>query len=121
LVTWAAGAGAAALLRVLGGVFAVPEATAAGDAICQAAEPSQFVSKNACEELQCGPHPNCLCVQTVGHIPTCVTNYRPHKQSDCPDEDECGTQRPCKKGFVCAKVQGCCGPNKRKCLRRCPA
>jgi hypothetical protein len=114
------GAGAAALVGLRSGQFGAREAMAAGDATCQAAVPSEFVSKNSCQELACGPSPNCLCAQTVGHIPTCVTNYDPHKQKDCPKEDECSEKRRCKNGFVCAKVQGCCGPDKRKCLRRCP-
>jgi hypothetical protein len=120
LVRRLAGGAAVALLGLAGGEFGAAKVAAAGDATCQAADPSQFVSKNACQELPCGPSPNCLCVQTVGHVPTCVANYNPHKQKDCPKDDECGEHRPCKNGFVCAKIQGCCGPNKRKCLRRCP-
>src|SRR5262245_61923597 len=93
-------AGAAALVGLGPGRFGATEALAGGDATCQAADPSQFVSKHACQELACGPSPNCLCVQTVGHIPTCISNYDPHKQNDCPNEDECSEHRPCKNGFV---------------------
>ena len=115
-----AGAGLATLLGLDSGRFEPAPAAAVGSGTCRAAQPRQFVSKNACRELRCGPTNACVCVQTIGHVPTCVANFDPNDRGDCPEGNECGEGRPCPNGFVCAKVMGCCGGNLRKCLRRCP-
>lgn len=96
-------------------------ADAAGAATCRAAQPITFISKQACQVLPCGSTPGCLCVQTLGHRAECVAGFDPANRNDCPRDDECNDRRPCRNGFVCAKVLRCCGKPHRRCLRRCPA
>ena len=117
------GAGFASLLGLGGRGFESRLALAAGDAACQNVLPEALISKNACPEFatSCGsPESNCVCIQTVGHKPRCVANFNPGDPR-CPARDECGENRPCRPGFVCAKTQACCHSKYRKCLRRCPA
>ena len=96
-------------------------AGAAGSGTCRSADPSQFITKQQCNVLACGNTPGCLCIQTLGHVPECVTGFNTSAQGDCPKEDECNDKSPCRSGFVCAKTRSCCDTSFRKCLRRCPA
>lgn len=95
-------------------------AEAIGDDVCKAANPREFVSRQACETLACGSAPGCVCAQTVGHKPVCVAGFDP-ADPRCPRRDQCSSKRPCIGGRVCAKTQVCCGREVRTCLRRCPA
>jgi len=105
----------------LGAAASVADTSAAGSGTCRAAPPSAYVSKRSCEVLACGTTDGCICVQTLGHVPVCVTGFDPSNRNDCPREDECNKRRSCRNGFVCAKVGNCCGRPFRRCLRRCPA
>ena len=109
-------------LALLAAVSSRREMAAVGSGTCRAASPNQFISKHACVVLLCGTAPECLCVQTLGHNPVCVTGFNPTNRNDCPKTDECNeVNRPCRAGFVCAKVGSCCKRRYRKCLSRCPA
>lgn len=97
----------------------VANAEAAGDAICRRADTSEYVTKNKCNTLACGGREGCICVQTLGHKPRCVMGFDPDNPNDCPKHNECNKRRTCGKGMLCAKVQGCCGTQRRRCLKRC--
>lgn len=97
------------------------DADAVGSGTCRAADPSSYITKQQCNELPCGNAPGCLCIQTLGHIPHCLTGFDPNTPSDCPRRDECNDRNPCPNGQFCAKVGSCCPGNFRRCLRRCPA
>lgn len=98
----------------------VPLAEAAGSEFCREEVPmDQIISKNSCVPTHCGGSPDCVCVQTPGHIVRCAASFKsPH---DCPAKDQCSERRPCGRGKFCAKVSGCCGGSERICLRPCPA
>lgn len=121
--------GAAALAGFLGldrGRFGpAPAFASAADRTCQAAanaDPRSIVSKNACGETgptRCGANNRGLCVQTVGHIPRCVTGFSPSAgRRRCPRVDQCDARRDCPNGAVCGKVEGCCGKPHNLCLPR---
>ena len=115
------GAGVASLVG-LSGRFGVETAEARYNGTCrdQTVRPEDFVSKNGCGNLPCGPEGSgCVCAQTLGHVRYCVQGFDPTSKKDCPKKDECGDRRPCANGFVCAKTQNCCGTSYRKCLRKC--
>lgn len=125
LLRGVAAAGAAAFAAQIGvgtGRWGVPRASAFNE-ICRQSPAASFVSKGACETLSCGPaERNCVCVQTLGHVPTCVRGFDPaNPRPDCPTKDECSDGRPCPNGRVCAKVEGCCTRRFRSCLPRCEA
>jgi hypothetical protein len=101
-----------------GGVGPANSARAAGDEVCKAADPRDFVSRQSCKRLACGSDPGCVCAQTVGHKPVCVRGFDPDSPR-CPSRDQCSSKRPCGGGQVCAKTQVCCGREVRACLRRC--
>lgn len=115
------GAGVASLVG-LNGRFGVDTAEAGHHQTCKKAQPTDFMSKQACVQLPCGPSDKeCVCAQTLGHRPFCVQGFKVEERSkDCPTKNECGGRRPCPNDFVCAKTTACCpGNNYRKCLREC--
>ena len=101
--------------------FGGSTAGAAGSKVCKRAQPTRFISLQACETLVCGSTAGCLCAQTVGHVPTCVSGFDPANQAACPTYKSCKSNNNCPAGQVCAKVDRCCGDGKHRCLPRCPA
>ena len=88
------------------------------DPSCQG---KRAINNNRCprgNRTQCTNNPNCFCVETVRGNKRCVRirNYPPN----CPDRDQCDTNRQCGAGQICARVGGCCGGRKRnRCLELC--
>lgn len=122
-------AGLAALLGLAPGRLGPASVLASvADQACQAAyaaDPRSVVSKNACGETgatRCGADNQGVCVQTVGHLPRCLTGFNPELgRRQCPRKDRCDAHRDCRPGFFCAKVEGCCGRSHNTCLRAWPA
>jgi hypothetical protein len=118
-------AGLAAFLGIGRGRFPLEAAAETPNQFCQATfdtDPSLIVSKNGCGTTTCGGNPSCFCVQTVGHIPRCLIGFDPTPgQQNCPAKDQCKRHQDCRGNEFCAKVEGCCGRPRKKCLKPCPA
>ena len=101
------------------------EAAAVGRQFCRSAfktKEDSIVTANYCGRTPCGNTPGCFCIQSVGDIPRCLTGFDPvHGSEDCPGKDQCDQDGGCRPGEFCAKVEGCCGTMRKKCLKRCPA
>jgi hypothetical protein len=63
------------------------------------------INNRKCPFNRCGPGHGCVCAETVDGRKRCV-NVR---EAECPNRDQCDSNRECPQGEVCAKVGGCCG------------
>jgi hypothetical protein len=117
-------AGLATFLGVARGGFPLEAAAETPNQFCQATydtDPKAITSKNACGVTTCGNNPSCFCVQTVGHIPRCLTGFDPRLKKHCPPKSQCKRHHDCPGNEFCAKVEGCCEKPLKKCLKPCPA
>jgi hypothetical protein len=58
---------------------------------------------------------DCLCTKTIDRGTECLR----FEGEGCSEVDECDQSNDCTGKRICAKVGGCCGGKRNRCLRRC--
>jgi hypothetical protein len=107
--------GGAALLGSMGLISLFP-AEAEAQGLC---ENKPAISNRRClsERGRCGACPFCFCAKTVSGNIRCVEV----SGVQCPETDQCDSNRDCPNDEVCIQVGGCCGnPRRNACAPRCP-
>lgn len=70
-------------------------------------------------QTRCGGLRGCVCAKTVGGDKQCIYLLG----VACPMQDDCDSDRDCRRGEVCIRIAGCCGGHVRRhaCVSLCSA